>query len=443
MLPVTDAMRTLKIFAAADRGMAMGHLDGKVAFVPFAAPGDVVEVQVVREKRRYVETRLVRILEPSPTRRPARCPHFGVCGGCQWQHLPYPDQLDAKARSFRGLLRSRLRLAEDRFLTPLASPTEWGYRNRVGWKVRQVGGTVRVGYFARGTHRLVALGACPVAHPAIQSLLPRLTAFFQGFAPARGHLPQVDVQVDGEERLWAVFHRLRPFTPGERSALEGFLESESLAGAALQGGRKSTLEPLGGRAGGGKMTFRIQVGSRALSLAVSPGGFVQANPGVNQALVDAVADLAPLYRGRDVVDLYCGAGNFTLPLALAARRVVGVEGYPPAAADAADNARRNGLPEVRTLAAPVPEGLEQLIREGFRPWFALLDPPREGAADAVTALGRLAPAHILYVSCSPATLTRDLHLLQGQGYRVEWTRMADMFPQTAHVESLTLLGRAL
>ena len=131
--PPAGRVEILHVFAAADRGMAMGHLRGKVAFVPFAAPGDRVEVQVVREKRRHLETRLLRVLDPSPLRREPHCRHFGVCGGCQWQHLPYPEQLEAKARSFRGFLRSRLgSAAEETFRPPIAAPSEWGYRNRGG-----------------------------------------------------------------------------------------------------------------------------------------------------------------------------------------------------------------------------------------------------------------------------------------------------------------------
>jgi 23S rRNA (uracil1939-C5)-methyltransferase len=190
------------------------------------------------------------------------------------------------------------------------------------------------------------------------------------------------------------------------------------------------------------MSFRVRIGEDDAPLSVSPGGFVQANAGVNQALVDEVVSLAPIYAGKTVLDLYCGAGNFTLPLARAAGDVLAIEGYPPAARDAAENAARLGYDHVRVLDRSVAGALEDLASTGHRPGFALLDPPREGAADAVEALAALGPEDILYVSCSPPTLVRDAKLLGAHGYRVKWTRMADMFPQTAHMESLTLLGRA-
>ncbi|WP_025322510.1 class I SAM-dependent RNA methyltransferase [Deferrisoma camini] len=434
--------RRIRVFALADRGMSMAHLDGKVAFVPRAAPGDTVEVEVVREKRRYVTCRLLEVVTPSPLRRPPACPHFGRCGGCHWQHLPYPDQLAAKDRSFRGFVRSRLGAgAEGRFRDPIPSPRELGYRNRVGWKVRRLGDRVGVGYFAEGTHRLVPVAACPVAHPALEGLLEPLTRFLQGFRPARGHLPQVDLQVDGEGGVWAVFHLLRPLEPDERRELLGFCGRAGLRAAAVQAGRKHSLEPLGEDPG--PMPFSVRAGGRVLPVGVRPGGFVQANPWVNQALVDEVASLAPLYRGGEVLELYAGAGNFTLPLGLEARRVVAVEGYPPAAEDLARNARALGWDHVEARAEPAGRALERLARQGFRPRFALLDPPREGAADAMEALADLAPEHILYVSCSPPTLVRDLGVLLGRGYRIEWIRAADMFPQTAHLESLTLLRLAL
>ncbi len=429
----------LRVEAIADRGMAMGHLRGKVAFVPFGAPGDTLEVEVVREKSRYLETRLRRILVPSPTRRSPACPHFGACGGCQWQHLPYAEQLDAKDRSFRGFLRTRLGLADGTFLPPIPSPKEWGYRNRIGLKVRAAGGRVRLGFFASGSHRLIPVDRCPIAHPVLQELLPSLAAFLQAFGPAHGFLPQIDLQLDGEDRPWAVIHRRRPFTRPEHAALEAFLGRQGVAGAHLQAGRKETLVPLAGAPA--KMPFPVVAGGRALDLRVSPGGFTQANPDINRALVQEVAALADLYRGEPTLDLYCGAGNFTLPLALEARSVVGVEGYPPAARDARDNALRLGFSQVRILAESAERGLATLGREGYRPAFALLDPPREGAVGALAALAALTPRHLAYVSCAPATLARDLGILRGHGYRVRWLRTADMFPQTAHLESLTLLTR--
>jgi len=432
---------TLKVFAVADRGMAMAHLDGRVAFVPLAAPGDVVEVEVVRERKRYVETRLLRILAPSPLRRPPACPHFGTCGGCQWQHLAYTDQIAAKARSFQGFLKGRLGIRGDDLFRPvIPSPEEWGYRNRVGLKVRAAGDRVKMGYFARGSHRLIPIRRCPIAHPAIQGLLPDLESFLQTFSPARGGLPQVDLQVDGTATLWAVFHFLRKPHPADVEALREFSDREAMAGACVQAGRKHTLTTLPETPA--EMPFRVLAGDREIALGVTPGGFNQANPAVNQALVDEVVALGHLYEGRTALDLYCGAGNFTLPLALRAAAVVGVEGYPPAARDATENARTNGFDNVRVLPAPADQGLRALAAEGFRPSFALLDPPREGAAEALDGLAELAPDHILYISCAPPTLARDLNVLRAKGYQIQWVRAADMFPQTAHLESITLLERA-
>jgi 23S rRNA (uracil1939-C5)-methyltransferase len=190
------------------------------------------------------------------------------------------------------------------------------------------------------------------------------------------------------------------------------------------------------------MPFTVTAGDRELALDVTPGGFVQANAAVNQTLVDELVALAPAYEGRPALDLYCGAGNFTLPAALRASAVVGVEDYAAAARDARANASGNDLRRVRVLDVPAHPGLEILAAEGFRPDFTLLDPPREGAAEVVGPLADLGPGQILYVSCSPPTLARDLKTLTRRGYRIEWTRIADMFPQTAHVESLTLLCRS-
>jgi 23S rRNA (uracil1939-C5)-methyltransferase len=302
-----------------------------------------------------------------------------------------------------------------------------------------VGNEVLVGFFAQGSHRLVPVAICPVAHPAICNLLAPLRDFLQGFPPARGFVPQVDLQIDGHDRPWAVLHLLRPLTGEQKRDLRAFFGANGAAGVHLQAGRKQTLAPLAGETVPPRMPFTVTAGDRELALDVTPGGFVQANPAVNQKLVDELVVLTPGYVGRPALDLYCGAGNFTLPLAVRASEVAGIEDYPPAARDAGANAGRNGLPRVRVLGEPARPGLATLAAEGFRPDFALLDPPREGAAEVVGPLADLAPEQILYVSCAPPTLARDLKAFTGRGYRIEWTRIADMFPQTAHVESLTLL----
>lgn len=435
-------VETVRVEAAADRGMAMGRLGGKVVFVSFGAPGDLLEVAITREHSRHAEARILRILEPSPLRRPPPCPHFGVCGGCQWQHLPYAEQLSAKDKSFRGLLGSRLGLRPETFRPPVPSVREWGYRSRVGLKVRAAGGAVALGYFAPRSHRIVPVRSCPIAHPAIERLLEPLRSFLQGFEPARGGLPQIDLQADGQDRVWAVFQLLRPLSARASRALGAFADGSGLATALTQTGRKQTLSPLfPSNSGARSLPLTLSAGGRLLRIQVAPGSFLQANPAVNQALVDLLLSLSDLYAGQPALDLYCGAGNFTLPLALSASEVLGVEGYPPAARDAERNAHGNGLHHVRVLASPVPEGLRAAAAEGLHPRFALLDPPREGARDALTGLAALDPEWVLYVSCAPPTLARDLGILGGLGYRVLWTRIADMFPQTAHTESVTLLRR--
>jgi 23S rRNA (uracil1939-C5)-methyltransferase len=200
------------------------------------------------------------------------------------------------------------------------------------------------------------------------------------------------------------------------------------------------IRPLQGAADA-RMVFFTETGGRRLRLEVTPGGFVQANSGINRAIAAFIQALRPLYEGRLVFDLFCGSGNFTLPLSLAASRVVGVEGSSPAARDAARNAAENGLANVRIEHGPVGRVLAALASEGPRPAFCLLDPPRAGSPEAVRKLAELAPPAVVYVSCSPATLVRDLAVLTAGGYRVAHAGMADMFPQTAHAEGVVLLLR--
>lgn len=411
-------------------GRGLGRHNGKAVFVPYTAPGDQVRCQVIHERAHFVEAQLCALLQPSPLRRAPPCPVAGSCGGCDWQHLPYDEQFRWKEKLFHEqLLRSGVAAREA--LLPIApAPSEWAYRNRMQFKCRQTQTGFVAGFYRQASHYIVDTSCCRLAMPAIQTVYEFLRQALPD-APRPDAIPQVDISCGDDLRPAVLLHVL----PEACSPVRGWLEETAGRGgfaAAIQSGRKQSIETVVGDAG-----LVSIVDAPPLSLRISAGGFAQVNPEQNRGLVDAVVAAAALSGRERLLDLYCGVGNFTLPLARRAGSVVGVESYAPAIVDAVANASRHAVDNVTFHAEPA-EGAA--LRHG--PFdLVLLDPPRTGAYPVMRDLLDLRPRRILYVSCDPVTLTRDLQPLVHNGYTVISSRPFDLFPQTWHVESLTVLER--
>lgn len=421
----------VRIEALAFGGSGLGRVDGKVVFVPGAVPGDEVRYRVVRDKKHFVEAELLAVLRPSAERREAPCPVFGQCGGCQWQQLPYARQVFWKERIFADFFTRQLGLAPDVLAPLLPAPAEWGYRSRAQFKCRQTADGFVMGFYRGGSHFVIDVAQCPIAAPAINQALALFRRWLPA-APGPREIPQVDLAVDDDGRVAAIVHCL---APDIRPLADYLAPLVAEAGISLyvQSGRKSTL-----RAVHDPGDLHIQpLADRSLRLAYAVGGFAQVNLEQNRRLVAEVLAAAGPVEGLRILDLYCGMGNFSLPLAQGGAQVVGVEDFPPAIERARGNAQANGL-RAAFWCRPVAQVLaNELAGERFD--LVVLDPPREGAKDAMGALLRLRPRRILYVSCDPATLARDLKPLIHKGYRVTGARGVDLFPQTFHLESLTCL----
>lgn len=411
-------------------GRGLGRHDGKAVFVPYTAPGDRVRCRVVRDRPQFAEAELGEVLRASPARRPPPCPVAGTCGGCQWQHLAYAEQLRWKERLFHEqLLRSGVATAE--VLQPMvAAPDELTYRNRLQFKCRQTPTGLVAGFYRAGSHYVEDTPRCLLARPAIQEAYALLRGILPD-APRPDALPQFDLSCSDDGRVAVLFHVLPDAHRLMRPWLTDIAKAAGLA-AALQVGRKENIAALCGDAG-----LVTSIDDPPLALHVGAGGFSQVNPEQNRQMVAAVITAAALTGQERVLDLYCGVGNFSLPLARRAAAVVGVENYAPAIADAIGNASRNALDNLRFHAEPAEEAV---LRHGSFD-LVLLDPPRTGAYPLMRDLLVLQPPRILYVSCDPVTLTRDLKPLVHNGYRVVSSRPFDFFPQTWHVESLTVLER--
>ncbi len=424
------------IVALAHDGRGIARIDGKAVFVAGALPGERVSLRIVKRRRQMDEAVLGAILRPSADRVVPLCPHFGVCGGCSLQHLEASAQLVAKqAQLLDDLLRIG-RVVPERVLTPLAGPT-WGYRRRarVGVKYVHKKGRVLAGFREREKPYLADLQTCDVLVPHLRTLPRDLAALVETLS-VREHVPQVEVAVgDGATAL--VFRVMVAPSADDRTRLAAFAAEYAVQIHLQPGGIDSiqALEP-------GYPPLRYAIARFDLALEFGPVDFVQVNAEINSAMVDlALAELAP-EPGDRVLDLFCGLGNFTLPLARRAAGVVGVEGDAGLVAKARANATANGIGNAAFFTDNLfePAGFGAWARERYE--GVLLDPPRAGAREVVERMAGWRARRVVYISCHPGSLARDAGILvDTQGFRLVAAGVMDMFPHTTHVESIAVFAR--
>lgn len=412
--------------------------EGKAVFVPGALPGERVRFLRRGHHRQHDEGELQEVLEPSPDRVAARCAHFGLCGGCSLQHMSPEAQLAAKQRELGDSLARIGRIEPQSWLEPVRGPV-WGYRRRarLGAKFVTRRGRVLVGFRERAKPYVAALARCEILAPPVDALIEPLSDLLTGLQ--RGNaIPQIEVAV-AENATVLVFRVLEPLPDADLEALAAFERTHGVR-VCLQPGGLDTIRPLAGE----PEALRYTLPAEGLAFEFLPSDFVQVNSQTNRALVARALELLDPGPADRVLDLFCGLGNFTLPIARRARQVIGVEGEPGLVARARDNARRNGIDNasfhVANLADPEVARLPGLAGPFTR---VLLDPPRAGALEVLPRVAALAPARIVYVSCHPGTLARDVGLLCTEhGYALSAAGVVDMFPHTNHVESLAVLDRA-
>jgi 23S rRNA (uracil1939-C5)-methyltransferase len=430
---MTENISGLDITALVHGGRGIGHHEGKAVFVPLTAPGDRVVCRVVKSRRRYIEAELVAVVEPSPQRREPPCPFFGSCGGCQWQHIPYQQQARWKEKIFADLLVRSNVMAGDRLKPIAAAPDEWGYRNRVQLKCCPGAEGLLIGFYRHASHDVVDVDKCLLVSPPVQKTLDHLRRELAD-APSSGCVSQIDIASgdDGEVRIILYVH------PQGRHQLRSWLRNFAAChqiNACLQSGGQQGLEVVHGES-----DLTIKVDQPEIALRYGPGGFVQVNPAQNRSMVASMLQLLELDGSENVLDLFCGMGNFSLPLARRVKRVVGVEDYAPSIASARINAAANNIRNVEFHAADAAVVMAR-YRDADPLDLVILDPPRTGHYPATGELLKVRPERILYVSCDPATLVRDLTPLVQNGYEVVSSQAFDLFPQTWHIESMTLLRR--
>ncbi len=425
-------------------GSGLGHVNGKVCFVPFTAVGDTVRVRIRSERKSYLEGDTIEIVEPSLQRTIPKCPIFGTCGGCDWQHIEYAAQLKAKEDIFAEILWRTGRVERERIAPIAKAPDPYGYRSRIQLKIRFANGENHVGFFKKGSHYVVDLpGSCAISSKPVNESYADILGLMKDF-PEPDKIPQIDVSSGNDGVNIIIFHYI-----GERrSDIISYLRENGkrlrhVGGMFLQCGRKSSIEEVyGSDCIYYTITESIFDGFGPMRLQSSRGGFSQVNYRQNEMLVKTVLHWVRPRGNERVLDLYCGNGNFSLPLARYSNRVIGYEEYEQSIDDAIINRDNQGLTNAEFEAVDSVEGVRKLIEAGETFDVAILDPPRTGAADVVKLVPLLRPGKIIYISCDPPTLARDAAILRKMDYEVTRSLIVDMFPQTYHIESITLFEKS-
>jgi 23S rRNA (uracil1939-C5)-methyltransferase len=415
-----------------------GEASGKTAFVAGALPGERVSFRRTSFHKSHDEATLVEVLEASPQRVTPRCAHFGVCGGCALQHLDPMAQLAAKQKELAHNLERIGNVTPATWLPPLLGPV-WGYRRRARLSSRYVAkkGRSLVGFREKQGKYVADVTRCEVLAEPVASLVGKLGQMLTGMQ-RRESIPQIEVSLSDGERVLVV-RVLDPLPEPDLDALRDFERDHGLR-ILLQPGGLDTIAPLTP----GPVDLHYRLDEFDLRLDFGATDFVQVNAAINARMVARAIELLEVGPGDRVLDLYCGLGNFTLPLARRAGAVVGVEGEAGLIERARANARRNGIENATFHVADLsvePEKAIPWLRGGYDK--VLLDPPRVGAREVLSAVAHLAPHRVVYISCHTGSLARDLGVLtQTHGFRLLAAGVLDMFPHTTHVESVAVLERA-
>ena len=429
---------TARIVSATHDGRGIAATEGKKVFVSGALPGEEVRYQRRKFRRNYDEAELLEVIDASPERIDARCEAYGRCGGCSLQHVSATQQRAIKEQALRDGFERIGRVTPGTWLEPVTGPT-WNYRRRARLAVKDVPakGRVLVGFRERHAPFITDMQRCEILEQPVDGMIPALSELI-GSLSIRARLPQVEVSV-ADNATALVFRVLDPPTAADEASFRAFGEEHGVRIYLQPGGLDSVglLHP-----GTECEPLYYTLPEFDVRIAFEAVGFVQVNAGVNRRMVhQAVEMLAPGPDDR-VLDLYCGIGNFSLPLARRAGQVLGVEMDPMLVSAAAANAQMNGITNVAFRKADLDEvdGSEPWLRDAWD--LVLLDPARSGAQAVAGIMDVIGPRRVVYVSCHPGTLARDAGILVNEkGYSCSAAGIIDMFPHTAHVESVAIFNK--
>lgn len=430
--------------------MGIAHLDGMTLFVENALPGERIIARVQRMEKTHAFLKTLSVLAPSPDRVPPPCPYYAKCGGCVCQHMTYEATLQMKRERVRDALQ-RIGGVDMDVPPVLGMENPWHYRNKTALPVGGEKGAPQIGFFAPRSHRIIPVDTCLIAMEESNGTLNCVRRWMEKFdvepwqeGTGKGCVRHIMTRVSRAGRVMAVIVSAKENLP-HQSELVAMLRAGApgLDSVYLNINRRGDNVILGPE---NRLLFgepRLKDTLCGLEFALSPQSFFQVNPVQTEKLYGLALDFAQLQGNETVCDLYCGAGTISLLLARHARRVIGIEIVPQAIRDAEENARANGVSNAEFYAAAAEELLPRLVAQGLRPDVIVLDPPRKGCEEKVlAAIAEAAPERVVYVSCDPATLARDVKFLAACGYAPQKCQSVDMFCYTGHVETVCLMSRA-
>ncbi len=427
---------TVKSLSHDGRGIAT--LNGKTTFIAGALPGEKVTCKLIKKHSRYNEAEAIEILSAAPERVAPGCEHFSICGGCSMQHMALEAQMHLKQKTLLEQLKHFGRVTPETLLPPL-SATPWGYRRkaRLGVRYVQKKGRLLIGFREKASRFLADIKSCPVLHESVGKRLTLLNELIMQLSQFE-HIPQIEVAV-GDHDTALVFRHLVPLPDEDIAKLCEFAEKHSVH-IYLQPNSPATIHKVWPKDQNNKLSYALP--DYQLEMQFHPLDFTQVNGEINQLMIKQALQLLDPQASEDILDLFCGLGNFTLPLARYAKQVTGIEGSQEMVKRAEENARLNKINNTEFFAANLMEP------ETHAPWLQktyakiLLDPPRTGAKEIIAFFPRFSAKKIVYVSCNPATLARDAgELVQAHGYKLQTAGIINMFPHTSHVEAIALFEK--
>lgn len=437
--PKKGHVETIIIEKFSHDGRGIARISGKTTFIEGALPGEVVSFKYTRIKKDFDEGTVVDVISPSVHRTQARCPHYVDCGGCSLQHLDEQSQLGVKQDLLLDVLR-RVGHIEPEALLPPLSAVAWEYRNKARLSVRFIEKKEKtlIGFRERHNPRYIAdIDSCAILHPKVSHALPALGQVINAL-DKREAIAQIEVAA-GDEAIALIIRNLMPLTPKDEQILKNFGKQTEFI-LFLQPGGIETITKLYPE--GGDDLLHYSLPERGVRYYFHPADFTQINPAINRLMVTKAMDLLDLQPDDVVLDLFCGLGNFSLAMAKKCSKVIGIEGSNLMAERADYNAKQNQIPNANFFCADLskPDSLFPYLKQPITK--VLLDPPRTGALEIIQQISKLKSRSIIYISCNPATFARDAGVLVNQeGYRLKAVGVMDMFPHTAHVESIALFEK--
>ena len=417
-------------------GRGIATIEGRKTFISNALPGEDVAFQYTALQPRYGEGRAIDIMVASPERVAPECPHFGICGGCSLQHMEHSAQLGLKQNTLLEQLQHFAKVVPDTILPPITGP-QYGYRHKARLGVRYVPkkNSVLVGFREQQSRYLTALDLCKVLAPPVGNLITPLRELISSLT-AFEQIAQIEVAI-GDTQTALVFRNLVPLDTTDHNKLIDFAQQHTLD-LYLQSGGPDTVTKIWPLNNSDLLYYTLP--DFDLKLTFHPLDFIQINSVINRKMIPAALNLLELKSTDKVLDLFCGLGNFTLPIARTAQHVTGVEGSTLMVKRATANAIANNINNVEFQMADLTQPITVTWAKQHYDKL-LLDPARAGAKEIIELIPQWQPQRIVYVSCNPATLARDAGLLAQQGYHLQSAGIIDMFPQTNHVESIALFIR--